>query len=98
MSTTITVKVSQDKDGGTDEAMQQTLALLMQAGQMPTKGVTFTIECFDEETGREIRDELKVVLAGRPVGIEAKVTMKTDEDVDRQRMVKVTPMDKYLEN
>ncbi len=93
MSSSITITIAQDKDSGTDEAMGETLALLAKHCVTPMKKISLTLECADEETAREYRDDLKVLLTGRPAGIEVKVVLKIDEEVERGRMVKVTPMD-----
>lgn len=94
MATKITVTITQDKEnGGSDKAMADTIALLTALGITPTRKVALTIECEDEDADH-FRDELSVVLSGRPVGIEAVIKRTTEENVSRARMQKVTPMDK----
>lgn len=92
---TVTLKVDDEVPATiAGKNMEQTLALLSKLTGAPLRGLTLTFECADEDTATEWRDELRVMLTGRPLGVEAKLMLKTDELVKARRMVKVTPMDR----
>lgn len=97
MSAKITLTLAKDKNG-TDEAMAETLALLAATdGGLPLAKLTITIECENEDADTYAAD-LKRAMSRRPVGIDAKVKVTTEEGIDRQRLTSVTPMDKAWSN
>lgn len=101
MTTKLTITLKADSElppEAADRYMTQTLALLGTLQTAPLRGLTLTFECADEDTADEWRDDLRVMLTSRPEGIEAEIKKQTKEEVERQRMVKVTPMDKAWAN
>lgn len=98
MTTKITITLKQDEEqGGTPQAMAETLALLGTLAEAPMSKLTLVLECADSQAD-EWRDELRVTLAGRPVGVEVELKTESKESVERGRMVRVTPMDKAWAN
>jgi hypothetical protein len=93
MTTKITVTLAQDDKNGTDQAMAETIALLVDLGTMPLRKFVLTLECKDEDAAG-LRDDIAVALTGRPAGIDATIKRSTEESIVRQRMTKVTPMDR----
>ena len=93
----ITVTLEQDDEGGTNEGMARTIGLLAQLGIQPTQKLVLTLEC-EEEDAEMHRDDLKLALRARPVGINVKIKTAIEEEVERERMVPVTPMDKAWSN
>lgn len=89
----ITVSIEPDENEGTDEGMAQTLALLASLGVMPTRKVIITLEC-EEEDAASYREDIKQTLRRRPVGIIAKIKTTVEDDVAREKMAAVTPMDR----
>lgn len=97
MAAKITLTLAKDKHG-TDEAMAQTLALLANTdGGLPLGKLVITIEC-ENEDAESYADDLKRAMSRRPVGIDAKVKVVTEEGIERQRLSSVTPMDKAWSN
>lgn len=93
MASKITLTLKQDETGS-NQAMAETIALLTSLGiDMPAKKLTLVVECEAEDLNT-YRDELRVVLASRPVGIEVELKTESKESVERGRMVRVTPLDK----
>lgn len=97
MPTKITLTLKQDEDTGSNQAMAETIALLGALAQAPTRKLTLVLECEDEDAD-EHRDELRALLAGRPVGIEVELKTESKETVERGRLQRVTPMDRAWAN
>jgi hypothetical protein len=89
----ITITLEQDDEAGTDEGMAQTIALLASLGITPATKLVLTLEC-EEEDAETHRDDLRVTLRGRPVGINVKIKTAIEEEVARERLIPVTPMDR----
>lgn len=97
MTAKITLTLSKDKHG-TDEAMAETLALLAGTdGGLPLAKLNITIEC-ENEDAESYADDIKRTMARRPVGIDAKVKVTTEEGIERAKLASVTPMDKAWAN
>jgi hypothetical protein len=97
MAAKITVTLKQDENG-TPQAMAETIAILSSLGpQAPLTKLTLVLECEDEDLEMH-RDELRVLLGGRPVGVDVELKAESKESVERGRMVRVTPMDKAWSN
>lgn len=93
---TITLTLSVDKELTADlakQAMRETLELLDRAGALPLRKVTFALEIIEEDDAIDQRNDLKVLLAGRQAWIDATIELKSKEDIERMKLVKVTPMD-----
>lgn len=98
MTTKITLTIKRNDEIGSSQAMADTIALLTSLGiSMPSKKLTLVVECETEDLDT-YRDELRVVLASRPVGIEVELKTESKESVERGRMVRVTPMDQAWAN
>lgn len=89
----ITLTLEQDSENGTNEAMARTIGLLGQLGITPAQKLVLTIEC-DEDDADMYRDDLRLALRTRPVGILAKIKVTAEESVERERLAATTPMDK----
>lgn len=97
MTAKITLTLEQNDDHGTDEAMAQTLALLTGGAILPIGKIAITIECENEDAESHAED-VKLAMARRPAGIEAKVKVTTEEGIERAKLASVTPMDKAWAN
>jgi len=89
----ITLTIEQDDEGGTNEGMARTIGLLTTLGIQPTQKLVLTLEC-EEDDAETYRDDIKLALRARPVGINVKIKTAIEEDVERERMAPVTPMDR----
>ena len=89
----ITLTIEQDEEGGTNEGMTRTIGLLTQLGITPARKLVLTLEC-EEEDAETHRDDLKLVLRARPIGINVKIKTAIEEEIERERMAPVTPMDR----
>lgn len=97
MATKITITLKQAEEGFTPAAMAATLALLGTLQDAPTTKLVLAIECADD-AAEEWRDELRVALAGRPVGIDVELKVESKESIERGRMQRVVPMDRAWAN
>lgn len=78
-------------------AMAQTIGLLAQLIDLPSGGMKLTINCESEDLD-SYADDLRGVLARRPVGIRVSIEKLDKEEVERSTMASVTPMDKAWSN
>jgi len=98
MSTKIQITITPDDEilapEEMDRAMQRTLSLLANEAGVPTRKLTLTIECKDEDA-EEYEDTIDAALSGRPMGIE--VVLKTTKERHVARITKdtVRPMDAF---
>jgi hypothetical protein len=97
MTAKITLTLEQDDEYGTDEAMAQTIALLTGGSVLPIGKLVITIAC-ENEDAESYAEDVKLAMARRPAGIEAKVKVTTEEGIERARLATVTPMDKAWSN
>jgi len=97
MPTKITITLKQNEDDGNPLAMAETLTLLGTLAQAPTQKIVLALEC-EEEDAESWRDELRVALAGRPVGVDVELKTESKETVERGRLQRVTPMDRAWAN
>ena len=88
----ITLTLEQDDELGTNAAMEETIKLLAGLDTMPTMKLALTLECMDV-AAEHYREQLRLVLKRRPMGIKVKIVTKSEEDVAREGLPKVTPMD-----
>lgn len=91
----LTLTLEQDDEVGTDEGMVRTIGLLSELGITPATKLVLTLEC-EEEDSETYRDDLKLALRRRPIGIKATIKTETKEEAERERLVPVTPMDTIL--
>lgn len=89
----IVLTLEQDEERGTNEAMEETFAILTTLDVMPMMKLVLTLECEDVAAER-YRAVLRNALRERPIGIIAKFKTTTEEEVTRMVMRPVTPMDK----
>ena len=73
--------------------MARTIALLATLGITSAQKLVLTLEC-DEDDADTYREDLRLALRSRPVGILAKIKTTSEESVERERVAPVTPMDK----
>lgn len=98
MSTKIQITITPDDDllapEEMDRAMQRTISLLANEAGVPTRKLTLTIECKDEDAD-DFEDTIDAALSGRPMGIE--VVLKTTKERHVARITKDTsrPMDVF---
>ena len=78
-------------------AMAQTIGLLAQLIDLPSGGLKLTVAC-EEEDMDAYADDLRSVLARRPVGIRIKIKKESEDEVERETLASVTPMDKAWSN
>lgn len=78
-------------------AMAQTIGLLAQLVDLPCGGLKLTIAC-EEEDMQSYADDLMQVLAARPVGIKVKIKKESEDEIERDTLATVTPMDKAWAN
>ena len=88
----ITLTLEQDEENGTNEGMVKTIALLGTLATTPAQKIVLTIAC-EEDDAESYRDDLRLALRARPVGITAKLKTTSEESVERERMASTTPMD-----
>lgn len=98
MSTKIQITITPDDEylstEEMDDAMQRTLRLLAGEAGVPTRKLTLTIECKDEDADN-FEDTIDAALSGRPMGVE--VVLKTTKERHVARITKDTsrPMDVF---
>jgi hypothetical protein len=98
MATKIQITITPDSENLSPErmndAMARTIRLLAAEAGVPTRKLTLTIECKDEES-EDHEDAIDAALSGRPVGIE--VVMKTTKERHVARVSRDTsrPMDSF---
>lgn len=98
MSTKIQITITPDDDilapEEMDRAMQRTISLLANEAGVPTRKLTLTIECKDEDAD-DFEDTIDAALSGRPMGIE--VVLKTTKERHVARISRDTsrPMDVF---
>ena len=73
-------------------SMAQTIGLLAQLVDLPSGGLKLTIQC-EAEDMENYADDLRGVLARRPVGIAVKLKMEHEDTIERSALASVTPMD-----
>lgn len=74
-------------------AMAQTIGLLAQLVDLPAGGLKLSIVC-EEEDMQSYVDDLMSTLARRPVGIRVKLKKESEDEIERNTMPTVLPMDK----
>src|SRR5262245_33738889 len=92
-STKIKVTLKRDEETGTDAGMFEALQKLCDLGIVPLREISLSLECLDGDAA-QLRDDIAVTLTDRPVGIAVTIERKTKEEVERRKMVKVTPMER----
>lgn len=97
MSAKINLTLEQDEQRGTNAAMEDTIKLLATLESLPMTKVVVTLEC-EEMIAEGYRNKLRLGLKGRPIGIIAKITTKTEEQIVRYVMPMSTPMDDVLDD
>lgn len=97
MLSKIVLTLEQDEERGTNEAMEETVAILATLDVMPMMKLVLTLEC-EEVSAERYRTILRTALHERPIGIIAKFKTTTEEEVTRVLMPPVTPMDKAFGN
>jgi hypothetical protein len=101
MSSTITITITPDLDVITSdmvpELMARTMGLLATLTDAPTGKIVLTIKCTDDDVS-DLKDDIHAALSGRPAGIDATTKTQTEENVERKRADRVTPMDKAWAN
>lgn len=97
MSAKINLTLEQDEQRGTNAAMEDTIKLLATLDGLPMTKVVVTLEC-EEMIAEGYRNKLRLGLKGRPIGIIAKITTKTEEQIVRYVMPMSTPMDDVLDD
>lgn len=93
MVSKIVLTLEQDEERGTNEAMEETVAILATLDVMPMMKLVLTLEC-EEIMAERYRTVLRTALRERPIGIIAKFKTTTEEEVTRVLMPPVRPMDK----
>lgn len=93
MISKIVLTLEQDEERGTNEAMEETVAILATLDVMPMMKLVLTLEC-EEIAAERYRAILRTALRERPIGIIAKFKTTTEEEVTRMLMSPVTPMDR----
>lgn len=93
----INLTLEQDEQRGTNAAMEDTIKLLATLEALPMTKVVITLEC-EEMIAENYRNKLRIGLKARPIGIIAKITTKTEEQIVRYVMPPTTPMDSLLDD
>lgn len=93
----VVLTLEQDEERGTNEAMEETVAILAKLDVMPIEKLVLTLEC-EEVSAERYRAMLRTALRERPIGIVAKFKTTTEEEVTRYVLPPVTPMDQLLRN
>lgn len=78
-------------------AMSQTIGLLAQLADLPSGNIKLAIVC-EEEDMQSYVDDLLVTLSRRPVGIRVKIKKESEDEIERETLPSVLPMDRVWSN
>lgn len=78
-------------------AMAHTIGLLAQLADLPAGNIKLAIVC-EEEDMQSYVDDLLTTLSRRPVGIRVKIKKESEDEIERETLPSVLPMDKVWSN
>lgn len=96
MATKLTITIEADKENPPDAtAINQTAALLYHLTEgAPMQKLTLNFDFADRDEAEEAEEEIEMVLAARPAGVNVKFVTKSERQASRARaLASVTPMD-----